>query len=143
MRAASTMAVACGWGRASGTHRDEPRGRASGEARERASGEARGRASGKARGRASHMVQCLHAVYAYMPVTSSHYSRLRAKNNPRLGPILTPRLGVRDSRGSGLTTARALGLTVYTPSLGPELWLGPESVPRLGGLLCSGSARQA
>ena len=47
-----------------------------------------------------------------------------------------------DSRGSGLTTARALGLTVYTPSLGPELWLGPEPVPRarLGGLLCIFSA---
>ena len=44
---------------------------------------------------------------------------------------------MRDSQGSGLTTARALGLTVYTPSLGPELWLGPESVPRLGGLLCT------
>ena len=24
-----------------------------------------------------------------------------------------------------------------SPSLGPELWLGPEPVPRLGGLLCS------
>ena len=48
-----------------------------------------------------------------------------------------PEARVCDSRGSGLTTARALGLTVYTPSLGPELWLGPESVPRLGGLLCN------
>ena len=25
-----------------------------------------------------------------------------------------------------------------SPSLGPELWLGPEPVPRLGGLLCRG-----
>ena len=48
---------------------------------------------------------------------------------PSLGP------DSHSSRGSGLAIPR-LGMPIFTPSLGPGLYLGPESGPRLGGPLC-------
>ena len=84
---------------------------------------------------------CVHGSGPFTVQSNVHTGSYDARLGHELLHSVTPSLGTGSVPSHspvprlGMPIPR-LGMPVFTPSLGPGLYLGPESGPRLGGPLC-------